>query len=82
MSRGWLAALAAAALRCQKGGRKGGRRLTQPAACCLLPRPQVWQQQQSRRWHDNPLIARDCELLSTECVDLLNAMFEIDEKKR
>ncbi len=43
---------------------------------------QVWQEQQSRRWHDNPLIAADCTMLSPECIDLLNQMFEVDEAKR
>jgi hypothetical protein len=43
---------------------------------------QVWRQQNSARWHDNPLIAQDCCMLSPDCTDLLNRMFDLDEASR
>lgn len=46
--------------------------------CCA----QVWRQQNSSCWYDNPLIAQDCLLLSPECIDLLNKMFQLDSDKR
>eukprot|EP00879_Flechtneria_rotunda_P027184 GHRR01029062.1.p1 GENE.GHRR01029062.1~~GHRR01029062.1.p1 ORF type:complete len:211 (+),score=73.67 GHRR01029062.1:167-799(+) len=42
----------------------------------------VWRQQNSQRWHDNPLIAQDCFMLSSDSIDLLNKMFDLDEHKR
>ncbi|KAI8469214.1 MAG: kinase-like domain-containing protein [Monoraphidium minutum] len=44
----------------------------------------VWQMQTqtTTRWHDNPLIAHDCGMLSPDCIDLLNRMFELEEDKR
>ncbi|WIA40085.1 hypothetical protein OEZ86_013498 [Tetradesmus obliquus] len=42
----------------------------------------VWQQQNKAHWYDNPLIAQDASMLSTECVDLLNRMFHLDEQQR
>jgi hypothetical protein len=42
----------------------------------------VWRQQNSARWYDNPLIAQDCIMLSPECMDLLNMMFNLDSDKR
>jgi serine/threonine-protein kinase SRK2 len=44
----------------------------------------VWTQQTqgTHPWHDNPLIARDCGMLSYDCIDLLNRIFELDESKR
>jgi hypothetical protein len=46
--------------------------------------PQVWQQQTQATapWYDNPLIAHDCSMLSPDCIDLLNRMFELEETKR
>jgi hypothetical protein len=46
------------------------------------PPSQVWRQQNSQRWHDNPLIAQDCYMLSRECIDLLNRMFDLNEASR
>ena len=40
------------------------------------------QQQNKAHWYDNPLIAQDASMLSTECVDLLNRMFHLDEQQR
>ena len=50
----------------------------------LPPSAQVWQMQTqaSERWHDNPLIAHDCGLLSADCIDLLDKMFELEERDR
>lgn len=44
----------------------------------------VWQQQTqtTSKWYDNPLIAHDCSLLSPDCIDLLDKMFELDESQR
>jgi hypothetical protein len=48
----------------------------------LLLLLQVWRQQQSQRWIDNPLIAQDCNMLSADCIDLLDKMFELNEHQR
>lgn len=50
--------------------------------CAVLCCAQVWRQQNSACWYDNPLIAQDCLLLSPECIDLLNRMFQLDSAKR
>eukprot|EP00775_Hariotina_reticulata_P005879 gene5879-6120_t len=42
----------------------------------------VWRQQQSQRWIDNPLIAQDCTMLTGDCIDLLDKMFELNERER
>jgi hypothetical protein len=42
----------------------------------------VFNQITSGRWYDNPLISYECGLLSIECVNLLNRMFELEEDKR
>jgi hypothetical protein len=43
---------------------------------------QVWRQQNSARWYDNPLIAQDISMLSPDCMDLLNKMFSLDSDTR
>jgi len=43
---------------------------------------QVWRQQNSQRWYDNPLIAQDCMMLSADCTDLLNKIFKLDQTQR
>jgi hypothetical protein len=48
-------------------------------ACCAS---QVWRQQNSQRWYDNPLICQDCMMLSPDCMDLLNKIFNLDMAKR
>jgi hypothetical protein len=50
--------------------------------CLFVHLPQVWQQQNKAHWYDNPLIAQDVSMLSKECVDLLNRMFQLDEHQR
>ncbi|KIZ07629.1 hypothetical protein MNEG_0325 [Monoraphidium neglectum] len=44
----------------------------------------VWQMQTQAtdKWHANPLIAHDCGMLSPDCIDLLDRMFELEEPKR
>jgi hypothetical protein len=40
------------------------------------------QTQATDKWHANPLIAHDCGMLSPDCIDLLDRMFELEEPKR
>ncbi len=43
---------------------------------------QVWVQQNKNTWSENSLLKEQLPYLSTEVMDLLDCMFELDENKR
>lgn len=51
-------------------------------SCAVCWPVQVWRQQNSARWYENPLIAQDCSMLSPDCMDLLNKIFNLDTEER
>ena len=56
------------------------RCLTERACACV--RAQVWVQQNKTIWRENRNLKDQLPYLSPEVVELLDGMFELDEKKR
>jgi hypothetical protein len=48
----------------------------------VLANLQVWVQQNKTTWSQNSLLKDQLPYLSPEAIDLLDRMFELDEKKR